>query len=110
VIVGIGSDSGRLYLLHDDAIGAERTKGVLDANGAAALTLTGADGRELTENQAWDHDWSVTTVSVGPARTGVDSTEATALRQRIREFARGRLARPGPDAFLAEIVAAESDY
>ncbi|MCW2511112.1 MAG: hypothetical protein JWR11_154 [Mycobacterium sp.] len=84
--------------------------GVLDANGAAALTLTGADGRELTENQAWDHDWSATTVSVGPHRTGVDSTEATALRQRIREFARARLAHPGPDAFLAEIVAAESDY
>jgi hypothetical protein len=33
-----------------------------------------------------------------------------AIRQRVRAFARARLARPGSDAFLAEIVAAESDY
>ena len=82
--------------------------GVLDARGTAALALVSADGEELTENRAWDQDWSTTTVTVGPDRAG--STEAPALRQRIRDFARARLAHPGPGAFLAEIVAAESDY
>lgn len=82
--------------------------GVLDANGTAALTLLSGDGRELTENQAWDHDWSTTTVTIGPDRA--DTVEAAALRQRLRDFVRARLAHPGPDAFLAEIIAAESDY
>jgi hypothetical protein len=85
--------------------------GVLDGNGTAALTMMGEDGLQLTENQAWDHDWSATSVAVGPDRAfAADFTEAAALRQRIRDFARARLANPGPDAFLAEIVAAESDY
>ncbi|MDT5071526.1 MAG: hypothetical protein QOH82_846 [Mycobacterium sp.] len=84
--------------------------GVLDANGTAALTLAGPDGRQLTENRAWDHDWAATTVTVGPDRPDTDFSEAQALRQRIREFARARMANPGSDAFLAEIVAAESDY
>lgn len=85
--------------------------GVLDARGTAAITVVGEDGRELTENQAWDHDWSTTSVAVGHERfdTG-DSHEAAALRQRVRDFARARLTHRGPDAFLAEIVAAESDY
>jgi hypothetical protein len=85
--------------------------GVLDANGTAALSLVGEAGRELTEIRAWDHDWSVTHVELGGAtRPAVDPAAAAALRQRIRDFARTRLARPGPNAFLAEILAAESDY
>jgi hypothetical protein len=88
--------------------GAVSATGVLDANGTAALTLLSGDGGELTENKAWDHDWSTTTVTIGPDR--VDTVEAAALRQRLRAFVRARLAHPGPDAFLAEIVAAESDY
>jgi hypothetical protein len=47
-------------------------------------------------------------VTVGPDRPG--TAEAAALRQRVRDVARLRLDRPGPDAFLAEILAAESDY
>ena len=82
--------------------------GVLDANGTAALTVTDEDGLDVSENQAWDHDWSETTVAVGPERAG--ASDAAALRQRVRDVARARLARPGPDAFLAELVAAESDY
>jgi hypothetical protein len=82
--------------------------GVLDANGTAALPVVNERGDEITEIQAWDHGWSTATVSVGPDRTG--TAEAAALRQRVRDFARVRLARPGPDAFLAEILAAESDY
>jgi hypothetical protein len=39
-----------------------------------------------------------------------DSDDAARARERIRAFARARLARPGPDAYLAEILAAESDY
>ena len=88
--------------------GAVSATGVLDRNGTAALPLVNEDGDELAEIQAWDHGWSTTTVSVGPGRP--DTAEAAALRRRIRDFARTRLAQPGPDAFLAEIVAAESDY
>jgi hypothetical protein len=31
-------------------------------------------------------------------------------RERIRDFARARLREPAGDAFLAEVLAAESDY
>ena len=88
--------------------GAVSATGVLDRNGTAALPLVTSDGDELTEMQAWDHGWSTTTVTVGPGRP--DTAEAAAMRHRIRDFARARLAQPGPDSFLAEIVAAESDY
>jgi len=88
--------------------GTVTATGVLDRTGTAALPLVNTDGDELTEIQAWDHGWSTTTVTVGPGRA--DTAEAAALRDRIRDFARTRLAQPGPDAFLAEIVAAESDY
>jgi hypothetical protein len=91
--------------------GALHGAGVLDANGTAALALVGEEGRELTEIRAWDHDWSNTSVVVGAdGHRTVDPVAAAALRQRIRDFARARLAVPGPDAFLTEIVAAESDY
>jgi hypothetical protein len=36
--------------------------------------------------------------------------ESEQTRDRVRQFARARLAAPADDAFLAEIVAAESDY
>jgi hypothetical protein len=88
--------------------GALRGTGVLDAVGRATLALVGAEDRPVTETQAWDHDWPGTTVTVGADVD--DSAEAAETRARIRAFARGRLARPGPDAFLAEILAAESDY
>ena len=70
---------------------------------------TGRRGsRPVTETQAWDHDWPETTVTVGadvdasarPPRPGHGSGRSPG----------DRLARPGPDAFLAEILAAESDY
>jgi hypothetical protein len=80
--------------------------GVLDANGTAALIPAGRDATPLTENQAWDHDWSATAVAVGADVPG----ETPEVRQRVRALARARLADPGADAFLAEIVAAEADY
>lgn len=88
--------------------GALSGTGVLDAAGRATLALIGAEDRPVTETQAWDHDWPETTVTVGADVD--DSAEAAEIRARIRAFARRRLARPGPDAFLAEILAAESDY
>lgn len=56
--------------------------------------------------QAWNADWSVAEVSVGAGRAA-DSSES---RDRVRRFARDRLAAPPADAFLAELLAAESDY
>ena len=88
--------------------GAVSAAGVLDARGTVAMALLGAGDLPLTETQAWDHDWSATAVAIGP--NGTDSIAAQALRQRVRDVARARLARPGPDAFLAEVVAAEFDY
>lgn len=82
--------------------------GVLDVTGTAAVTLVGQGGLPLTETQAWDHDWSQTTVVIGPEVA--DTVEAQGIRSRMRDFARRRLAQPGADAFLAEVVAAESDY
>jgi hypothetical protein len=82
--------------------------GVLDVDGRATLPLIGAGQQPVTETQAWDHDWPATTVTIGADVD--DSDDAARTRERIRAFARARLARPGPDAFLAEILAAESDY
>lgn len=82
--------------------------GVLDADGRATLPLFGSDQRPVSETQAWDHDWRSATVTVGA--DVVDSAEAAQMRARLRDFARARLARPGEDAFLAEVLAAESDY
>lgn len=73
--------------------------GTLDVDGNATLPLP------ATETQAWGHDWTDTTVTVG-AQTG----ETEAVRDRVRRYVRARLTAPGPDAFLAEILAAEADY
>jgi len=88
--------------------GAVSGAGVLDADGRATLPLLGAEQQPVTETQAWDHDWPTTAVTVGADVD--DSDDAARARERIRAFARTRLAQPGPDAFLAEILAAESDY
>jgi hypothetical protein len=88
--------------------GAVSGAGVLDADGRATLPLVGAEQQPVTETQAWDHDWPTTAVTIGADVD--DSDDAARARERIRAFARARLAQPGPDAFLAEIMAAESDY
>jgi hypothetical protein len=72
------------------------------------LPLLDAQQRPITETVAWDHDWRTTAVSIGADLK--ESRESLHIRQRIREFARARLNEPGSDAFLAEILAAESDY
>jgi len=91
--------------------GAFSGVGLLTADGRATLPLLGAAHQPVTETQAWDHDWPETTVIVGAdAEDSGDSADAAQMRARLRDFARGRLARPGDDAFLAELLAAESDY
>jgi hypothetical protein len=82
--------------------------GILDESGRATVSLID-DGRlPLAEGPAWNHDWSTTTVKVGADLP--EPAEATETRQRIRAFARRRLSSPGADAFLTEMLAAESDY
>lgn len=79
--------------------------GALDAHGGAVLPLVDGEQRPVTEAAAWDHDWSATSVTVG-----AQASEARETRERVRRWARARLDRPPHDAFLAEIVAGESDY
>lgn len=80
--------------------------GFLDATGRAVLELHDPEGQRLTETQAWNLDWARTAVRVG-AECAPESAEA---RDRVRTFARARLAAVAADAFLAEVRAAESDY
>ena len=79
--------------------------GVPDDDGRAVLALVGAGQLPMAESAAWDHDWSTVTVTIG-----ADVTETAESRDRVRVFARTRLAQPADDAYLAEIPAAESDY
>ncbi|MGE2816427.1 hypothetical protein ACQI5H_14995 [Mycobacterium heidelbergense] len=86
--------------------GAINGTGVLDADGRTALPLVDGQQRPVTESAAWDHDWTATSVTVG-ADVAAETRET---RERVRRWARARLDRPGDDAFLAEILAAESAY
>jgi hypothetical protein len=85
--------------------GAISGTGALDADGRATLPLVDGAQRALTESAAWEHDWSATSVLVG-----ADTTESPETRERVRRWARARLDRPADDAFLTEILAAESAY
>ncbi|OMC46797.1 hypothetical protein [Mycobacterium sp. IS-1264] len=85
--------------------GAISGAGVLDAAGRATLPLVN-DQQPMTESAAWDHDWTATSVTVGADA----AAETRETRERVRRWARTRLDRPGDDAFLAEILAAESAY
>jgi hypothetical protein len=99
ISVGISmSAAGVPVSLRSDEL---RADGVLDARGRAELALP------VAESVAWNRDWSTTEISVGGP---VDPGESREVRDRIRAFARSRLAVPAPDAFLAEILAAEADY
>jgi hypothetical protein len=82
--------------------------GTLDAGGRATIPLVDTQQRPLTEHAAWDHDWPATSVIIGVPISEV--TESREARERVRRLARQRMERPGDDAFLAEILAAESAY
>ncbi|MDR3658724.1 MAG: hypothetical protein P4L48_24660 [Mycobacterium sp.] len=104
-IIGPGLPTGIAVQLRS---GAFSCAGALDADGRAVLPLVDAQGQPVTESAAWDHDWSVTSVDVGAPLS--EATETPEARERLRRWARARLDRPADDAFLAEILAAESAY
>jgi len=85
--------------------GALHGAGELDVAGRAVLALLDGENVPIAESVAWNHDWRSVEVTVG---AGVD--ESAEVRDRVRALARARLRRPGADAFLAEVLAAESDY
>jgi hypothetical protein len=99
---GMGLASGVAVRLR---CGDTNGTGVLDADGRAAFPLVDAQQRPMTDSAAWDKDWRTTTVTIG-----ADVQESPQVRDRIRALARMRLSRQASDAFLAEILAAESDY
>jgi len=88
--------------------GAVSGTGVLDADGRATLPVVDGEQRPMTESAAWDHDWTATSVIIGAGVSGVAETRES--RDRVRRWVRARLEHPGDDAFLAEILAAESAY
>lgn len=79
--------------------------GALDPGGRATVPLFDAQQQALTESAAWNQDWPATSVVVG-----VPVSEPRDVRDRIRRWVRLRLDQPPPDAFLAEILAAEASY
>jgi hypothetical protein len=99
---GPGLASGIAVRLRSGALDGA---GVLDADGVAAFPLIDGQQQPVAESAAWDHDWRSTVVTVG-----ADVEESPQTRERIRDFARARLRGPAGDAFLAEVLAAESDY
>lgn len=101
-LAGSGSPTGIPVRLRSRGVGGI---GSLDAAGNATLALVDSGGAPVTDTVAWGHDWRETTVTIG-----ADIGEDRAVRDRVRTFARTRLLRPGADAFLAEVLAAESDY
>jgi hypothetical protein len=101
-VVGPGSPDGIPIELRCNGFTAT---GALDESGRASVELLDATNQPVAVAQAWDQDWSATAVTVG-----AETAEAADARDRVRRFARNRLAEPGPDAYLAEILAAESDY
>jgi hypothetical protein len=99
---GSGLAAGIRVRLRSGSFGGD---GVLDAGGAATLPIVDEQNQPVAVSAAWDHDWRSTAVTVG-----ADTDESPQTRERIREFARSRMRQPAGDAFLVEILAAESDY
>lgn len=88
--------------------GAIAGSGVLDDAGEATVDLVEQSGSPASEDAAWNHDWRDTVVRLGTA--SAEAVESRQQRDRVRAFARQRLRRPAADAYLAEVLAAESDY
>lgn len=101
-VIGPDSATGVAVRVRSGTIGGT---GPLDARARAVVPLADADQRPLTESAAWEHDWAATAVLVGS-----ETDESPETRERVRRWARARLDRPADDAFLAEILAAESAY
>ena len=101
-LTGSGDPAGIAVGLVSAAVNAT---GVLDSSGTARLPVFDSGDRPLTEAVAWNHDWSTTAVTVG-----VPVGESAQTRARLRAFARARLTTTTADAFLAEVLAADSLY
>jgi hypothetical protein len=101
-LLGLGSPEGIAVGLR---CGGVAGGGSLDERGQCVMPLLDADGAPMAESAAWNQDWQSAAVTVG---VGVEESEET--RNRVRDVARTRLATPAGDAFLAEVIAAESDY
>ncbi|KUI34124.1 hypothetical protein AU197_05860 [Mycobacterium sp. IS-1590] len=101
-LTGLGSPHGIAVRLESGAVGGT---GVLGADGRAAFPVVDTEGTSISETVAWNHDWRGARVVVG-----ADVDESAPTRDRVRAYARSRMDHPGPDAFLAEILAAEADY
>jgi hypothetical protein len=99
---GLGSPNGIAVRLRSGSLHGD---GELGADGRAAFPVVDSHQQSISESAAWGHDWRSTTLSIG-----ADAAEAPQTRARVRDFARLRLAAPAADAFLAEVLAAESDY
>ncbi|HTI76967.1 MAG TPA: hypothetical protein VL634_18355 [Mycobacterium sp.] len=99
---GSGLAAGIAVKLRSGAFGGQ---GALDADGVATFPIVDEQNQPIAESAAWDHDWRSTAVTIG-----ADTEESPQTRERIREFARSRMREPAGDAFLAEVLAAESDY
>jgi hypothetical protein len=76
--------------------------GALNGDGRAVVPIP------MTETEAWNQDWSSADIRVGVDVANTD--EDAQVRARVRALARTRLTAPTDDAFLAEILAAESEY
>ncbi|MDY6995579.1 MAG: hypothetical protein SW019_03220 [Actinomycetota bacterium] len=85
--------------------GALSGSGTLSEAGESTIGLVDASGDPVTEHAGWNHDWRDTVVRVGPR-----VPESRQLRDRARTFARSRSRRLPADVYLAEVLAAESDY
>jgi hypothetical protein len=99
---GPGLAAGIAVRLQSGTLGGEN---VLDVDGVATFAVVDDKDQPVTESVAWDHDWRSTAVTIG-----AEVEELPQTRERIRDFARARLREPAGDAFLAEVLAAESDY
>jgi hypothetical protein len=107
-VIGPDPATGISVRMQSGAVGGD---GTLDAAGRATLALVDAQHRPISETAAWNQDWAPTSVLIGAEISG--AAESTEARQRVRRWARARLngtADPANQAFLAEIVAAESAY
>ncbi len=105
VVIGPDRPTGVTVQMRSGPLGAA---GALDADGHTTLSLVDAQQRPLTESAAWDHDWTETSVIIG-----ADVDESRETRERVRRWARARLATaadPETQAFLSEILASESTY
>jgi hypothetical protein len=101
-VIGPGSPTGIPVVVRCGKVSAT---GEIDASGRVTIALLDEANTPVTAAQAWDQDWASAAVTVG-----AEVAEARDDRERVRQLARRRLAEPGPDAYLAEILAAESDY